>query len=114
MTKTTDSNTANTTTANPTSSASSTAKSPWDMPWALPVPEAFSQLMRDSIARTHAMMSELANHEGVAVERARTAVAELSRLANDSITYVGQLSNEWRKLSIEAVQRATSALTPKA
>ena len=42
------------------------------------------------------------------------AVDELARLAGDSITYFGQLSNEWRKLSLEAVQRTADAFAPKA
>lgn len=90
-------------------------RSPFELPFAMPVmPEAFGQMMRDQIVRTQAIMGELANYEGVAIARARTAVDELSRLAGDSITYFGQLSAEWRKLSIEAMQRTAEAFTPKA
>lgn len=90
-------------------------RSPFELPFAMPVmPEAFGQLMRDQIVRTQAIMGELANYEGVAIARARTAVDELSRLAGDSLTYFGQLSAEWRKLSIEAMQRTAEAFTPKA
>ncbi|MBP8807445.1 MAG: hypothetical protein KBG48_14400 [Kofleriaceae bacterium] len=107
---------AETTTASATSnSTSSKARSPFELPFAMPMmPDAFAQLMRDQIARTQAVMGELASYEGQAVTRARTAVDELSRLANDSITYVGQLSAEWRKLSLEAMQRTVDAFTPKA
>lgn len=109
MSKQTDTNT---TASNTTTSK---AKSPFDLPFAMPMmPDAFAQLMRDQIARTQTMMGELASYEGVAVTRARTAVDELARLANDSITYVGQLSAEWRKLSVEAMQRTVDAFSPKA
>ncbi len=90
-------------------------RSPFELPFAMPVmPEAFGQMMRDQIVRTQAIMGELANYEGVAIARARTAVDELSRLAGDSISYFGQLSAEWRKLSLEAMQRTAEAFTPKA
>lgn len=98
-----------------TASTATKAKSPFDFPFAMPVmPDVFGQMMRDQIARTHAVMGELATYEGVAIARARTAVDELARLAGDSITYFGQLSNEWRKLSLEAVQRTADAFAPKA
>ena len=103
------------TTASSTTASTGKTKSPFDLPFAMPVmPEAFAQLMRDQIARTQTIMGELANYEGVAVTRARTAVDELARLANDSLSYFGQLSAEWRKLSVEAMQRTVDAFTPKA
>lgn len=107
-------NTANT--ANTANAAK--AKSPFEFPFAMPampaMPEAFGQMMRDQIVRTQQVMGELANYEGVAIARARTAVDELARLAGDSITYWAQLSAEWRKLSVEAVQRTADAFAPKA
>lgn len=109
MTKPADSTTAQSKTAQ------TQARSPFELPFTMPVmPEAFGQLMRDQIARTQQVMGELANYEGVAIARARTAVDELSRMANDSLTYWAQLSAEWRKLSLEAVQRTADAFTPKA
>lgn len=92
-------------------------RSPWEIPFApfaMPVPDVFSQMMRDQIARTQAAMNELAVYEGVAVQRARTAVDDLARLASDSIGYVGQLAAEWRKLSLETMQRTADAFAPRA
>jgi hypothetical protein len=97
---------------------SAKAKAPWELPFAapfaMPVPEIFAQMMHDQIVRTQSIMNELAVYEGVAVQRARTAVDDLARLANDSIGYVGTLANEWRRLSIETMQRTADAFAPRA
>ncbi|KAB2902082.1 MAG: hypothetical protein F9K40_07970 [Kofleriaceae bacterium] len=90
-------------------------RAPWDipLPFTLPTPEAFTQMMRDQIARTQGLMDELAVYESVAMQRARTAVNDLAKLATDSIGYMAQLSAEWRKLALEAGRRATDAFAPK-
>ena len=90
-------------------------RAPWDLPlpFQLPTPEAFSQMMRDQIARTQGLMEELSVYEGVAMQRARTAVHDLAKLASDSIGYMSQLSAEWRKLALDAGKRAADAFGPK-
>lgn len=91
-------------------------RAPWDipLPFTLPTPEVFTQLMRDQIARTQALMDELAVYEGVAQQRARTAVNDLAKMAADSIGYFAQLSAEWRKVALDAGRRATDAFTHRA
>lgn len=90
-------------------------RAPWDLPlpFQLPTPEAFTQMMRDQIARTQSLMEELAVYEGVAMQRARTAVHDLAKLASDSIGYASQLSAEWRKMALDAGRRAADAFAPK-
>jgi hypothetical protein len=104
-------------TPNPAAGAQAKAepRAPWDLPlpFPLPTPEAFTQMMRDQIARTQGLMEELAVYEGVAVQRARTAVGDLAKLASDSIGYMAQLSNEWRRLALDAGRRAADAFAPK-
>jgi hypothetical protein len=90
-------------------------RAPWDipLPFPLPTPEAFTQMMKDQIARTQNIMEELAVYEGVAMQRARTAVNDLAKLASDSIGYMAQLSAEWRKMALDAGRRAADAFAPK-
>jgi hypothetical protein len=90
-------------------------RAPWDipLPFALPTPEAFQQMMRDQIARTQGLMEELSVYESVAMQRARTAVNDLAKLASDSIGYAAQLSAEWRKMALDAGRRAADAFAPK-
>ncbi len=99
----------------PPQARASEARAPWDLPlpFTLPTPEAFGQMVRDHIARTQGMMEELAVYEGVAVQRARTAVNDLARLTADSLGYMSQLSAEWRKLALDAGRRAADAVAPK-
>jgi len=119
MSKTENPSTPKTETAHPNpgqTQQQSAPRAPWDLPlpFTLPTPEAFTSMMRDQIARTQAMMDELAVYESVAQQRARTAVNDLAKLAADSIGYVAQLSAEWRKLALEAGRRASDAFTPRA
>ena len=90
-------------------------RAPWDIPppFPLPTPEAFTQMVRDQIARTQGLMDELAVYEGVAMQRARTAVNDLAKLTSDSIGYAAQLSAEWRKMALDAGRRAADAFAPK-
>ena len=90
-------------------------RAPWDLPlpFPLPTPEAFTQMMKDQIARTQGLMDELAVYEGVAMQRARTAVNDVAKLASDSIGYMAQLSAEWRKVALDAGRRATEAFGPR-
>jgi hypothetical protein len=83
-------------------------------PWTLPAPEVFTQMLRDQIARTQGIMEELAVYENVAMQRARTAVHDLAKLATDSLGYMSQLSAEWRKLAVDAGRRAAETLGAKA
>ena len=104
-------------TSNTTNTAEPKAapRAPWDLPlpFPLPTPEAFTQIMNDQISRTQNIMEELAVYEGVAMQRARTAVNDLAKLASDSIGYMAQLSAEWRKMALDAGRRAADAFAPK-
>ncbi len=99
----------------PAGEPKASARAPWDLPlpFALPTPEAFTQLVRDQIARTQGLMEELSVYEGVAVQRARTAVGDLAKLTTDSIGYMAQLTAEWRKMALDAGRRAADAFGPK-
>lgn len=95
----------------PHSQAKAEPRAPWDLPlpFPMPTPEAFTQMLRDQIARSQGIMDELAVYESVAMQRARTAVGDLAKLASDSIGYMAQLSAEWRKLALDASRRAADA-----
>lgn len=94
---------------------------PWELPWMTAGHEVFArgqemfaQAMKDQISRTQKVMDELAGYESVAVDRARTAVSDLARLATDSLDYCVKLSAEWRKLAIETGRKAVEQVGPRA
>lgn len=78
--------------------------------------ESWQKLADDSYARTQAFYAEMDKIEAKNIERAETAVGaaelalhEMAKLAKETIAYQAQLGQEWRKLSLESVQRASEA-----
>ena len=76
--------------------------------------EVIARLVQENVGRTHKLLDELAAYEAVAVERARAAVADLARLATDSLEYGARLSAEWRKLAVDTTRRVVEQTPPRA
>ena len=76
--------------------------------------EVFARLVQENVSRTHKLLDELAGYEAVAVERARAAVADLARMATDSLEYGARLSAEWRKLAVDTTRRVVEQTPPRA
>ena len=76
--------------------------------------EVFARAMHEQLERTQKVMDELASYEAVAAQRARAAVADLAKLATDSLDYAAKLSAEWRKLAVEGSRRAVDQVAPRA
>jgi hypothetical protein len=94
---------------------------PWELPWMTGGHEAFargqemfSQLMNEQIARTQKVMDEFANYEAVAAQRARAAVADLAKLATDSLDYCAKVTAEWRKVAVDNGRKAVEQVAPRA
>jgi hypothetical protein len=60
------------------------------------------------------MAEQVQSMQGQAVERTKEAIDETARLMKESVAYATALSNEWRKVSLEATKKATEMVTPKA
>lgn len=73
--------------------------------------EMWRKMTDDSIARMSAFYAELDKIEAKNLERAETAMQEASKLTKETLAYGAQLGAEWRKLSLEALQRATETAT---
>ena len=71
-------------------------------------------MMQDQLARTQKVMAELASYEAVAIQRTRAAVADLGKLATDSIDYCAKLSAELRKAAAETSRKAVEQVAPRA
>jgi methyl-accepting chemotaxis protein len=67
--------------------------------------DAWKKMMGDHAARMEQMYAETARLQAQGLEQSQKAVEELARLSKDSIQYMGQLSAEWRKLTIEATKK---------
>lgn len=69
--------------------------------------DVWRKMTDDSIARMSAFYAEIDKVEAKNLERAEQAMHEAAKLTKDTLAYGAQLGAEWRKLSLEAIQRAS-------
>lgn len=69
--------------------------------------EVWRKMTDDSIARMTAFYAEIDKVEAKNLERAEQAMHEAAKLTKETLAYGAQLGAEWRKLSLEAFQRAS-------
>ena len=69
--------------------------------------DVWRKMTDDSIARMSAFYAEVDKVEAKNVERAEQAMNEAAKLTKETLTYGARLGAEWRKLSLEALQKAT-------
>jgi hypothetical protein len=67
--------------------------------------DAWKKMMGEHVARMEQVYAETARLQAQGLEQGQKAVDELARLSKDSFQYMGQLSAEWRKLTIEATKK---------
>ena len=58
------------------------------------------------MARIQAFYEQLANYETEGAEKAQVAVDEMARLTKEAIDHTARMTAEWRKLSMEAIQKS--------
>lgn len=68
--------------------------------------EPFQSFSREQLDRVGALFQEWQKLEAQGVERAKTAVDEAANLFKTSLGYAVQLSEQWRKLALEAGRNA--------
>jgi hypothetical protein len=76
--------------------------------------ELFKKMMDEQISRTSAMFDEVAKLESKGVEQTRHAIEEATKLTEESIKYVTQLSADWRKMSLDAFRKTAELWSVKA
>jgi hypothetical protein len=70
--------------------------------------ETWQKLADDSIARANALYAEVEKAEAKRVERVESAIEEIAKLQKETLAYGVQLGAEFRKVSLEAFQKATT------
>jgi hypothetical protein len=76
--------------------------------------ETWQQVTDDTIARTNAFFAEVEKAEAKRLERAGSVIEEMAKLQKETLAYGAQLGTEWRKVTLEAFQKATSYATSAA
>lgn len=68
--------------------------------------DAVTQVACDNIERLQSFYNQAADLESATYERARKSAKELGDMVSESVTYVADLSREWRKLGLETARRS--------
>lgn len=76
--------------------------------------ETWQTMADESIARATSYYEAMDKVEAKGIERAESAIHEMAKLTRETLAYNAQLGAEWRRLSIEAMQRAATAFKPAA
>lgn len=71
--------------------------------------EPFQTFAHDQLERMTALFEEWKKLEAQGIERAKAAVDEAANLMKTSLGYAVQLSEQWRKLALEAGRQASEA-----
>jgi hypothetical protein len=75
--------------------------------------ETWTRLVTEQLGRVESTFAELTKAEGAGAERATGLVDQWARLTRESIGYSLQVSEEWRKRSLEATRKAFELALPK-
>ncbi len=68
---------------------------------------AWKKLVDDQVARTELAYAEVARIQEQVFAQNKLAIDEMAKLTKSSVDYLAELTNEWRKLTIEATKKAT-------
>jgi len=72
-----------------------------------------ARLLHDQVNRAEAVANGYAKLEHRGADHARIFIEEWARLAQATLSYSLELSDQWRRVSIEATRRTLEALTPR-
>ena len=70
--------------------------------------ETWAQLTAEQMARIEQMTAQVEELQAKSLERAYEAIDESAKLMKESLAYAAKLSDEWRKITVEAGKRASA------
>ncbi len=76
--------------------------------------EGWRRLLDDNLSRFAAAQEQGAKLEAQAMDHLHAAVEQSATLAKQTLSYVAQLSAEWRKHTFEAARRLTDLVSARA
>lgn len=75
--------------------------------------DALTQVACDHVERLQSFYNQAADLESATYERARKSAKEIGDMMSESVTYVTDVSREWRKLGLEAARRSARVFRPE-
>lgn len=76
--------------------------------------DAFAKMSAEQLERMEQMTAQFEEMQQKTLTRAYEAIDESARLMKESIASAVKLSEEWRKITVDATKKAAAASTPKA
>lgn len=76
--------------------------------------DAFAKMSAEQLERMEQMTAQFEEMQQKTLARAYEAIDESARLMKESIAYTVKLSEEWRKITVDATKKAAEASTAKA
>ncbi len=70
--------------------------------------DSWKKAMDDQVARTHAVLGRVAETEAQTELAAHVAIDEMARLAKETMRWQLALTSEWRKQSLEMVEKIST------
>jgi len=67
--------------------------------------QAFAKMMSDNVGRAQQYADQYTAFENMMLQRTQQAVATWAQLTQDAIAYSGQLSQETRRLGLDAIKK---------
>lgn len=67
--------------------------------------DTWTKMVDDHVARVTGAWDEAAKVEAKGLEQAASAIDELAKIQKETLDYFGNLTAEWRKLSLDATKR---------
>jgi hypothetical protein len=74
----------------------------------------WQKIADESISRTNAFYAEVEKAEAKRLQHMESAIDEMAKFQKESLAYGARLNAEWRKMSLEAFQKAAAAFVPSA
>lgn len=71
----------------------------------------WKRVVDDQVKRAEAAAAELTRMESLGLESARAVVEEAAKMSRESFTYFGEISAEWRKLTLESTRKVADLLS---
>ena len=66
---------------------------------------SWKRMVDEQTGRVESLYAEMAKVEDKGIERMQAAVDESARLMKDSFSWYGEMSAEWRKMTLDATRR---------
>lgn len=66
---------------------------------------AWKRMVEEQTGRVESLYTEIAKVEDKGIERMHAAVEESARLMKDGFSWYGEMSAEWRKMTLDATRR---------